>query len=52
MLSVMLGLIGLDVPEIPAALSGLGVLGLYYLGLWLFRDKLQNEYIFTINPQL
>jgi sigma-E factor negative regulatory protein RseC len=52
MLSVILGLIGLDVPEIPAALSGLGVLGLYYLGLWLFRDKLQNEYICTIKPQL
>lgn len=52
MLSVILALIGADVAEVPAALAGLGALGLYYLGLWLFRDKLKNEYIFTIKPQL
>jgi hypothetical protein len=38
----------LHVPEVPAALIGLASIGLYYLALYLFRDKLKNEYIFTI----
>ncbi len=52
LLAVILGLIALEVGEVPAALAGLGALGLYYLGLWVFRSRLQNEYIFTIKPQL
>lgn len=48
MLAVILGLIGLGVAEVPAALCGIGAIGLYYFLLWLFRAKLQNEYIFTI----
>jgi sigma-E factor negative regulatory protein RseC len=48
MLAVILGLIALGVNEVPAALAGLGALAVYYLGLWLLRDKLQNEYIFTL----
>ncbi len=52
LLAVILGLVGLGVAEVPAALAGLGAIGLYYLGLWLLREKLQNEYIFTIKPQL
>ncbi len=52
LLGVILGLIALEVGEVPAALAGLGALGLYYLGLWAFRSRLQNEYIFTIKPQL
>ena len=48
LLAVILGLIALGVAEVPAALAGIGAIGLYYLGLWLLRDKLQNEYIFTI----
>ena len=34
--------------EVPAAVVGLGSIGLYYLGLYLFRDRLKNEYNFTI----
>ena len=48
MLAVILGLIALRVAEVPAALAGLGALAVYYLGLWLLRGKLQNEYVFTI----
>ena len=48
LLAVILGLIALGVAEVPAALAGIGAIALYYLGLWLLRDKLQNEYIFTI----
>ena len=48
LLAVILGLMALQVNEVPAALSGLAAIGLYYLGLYLMKDKLQNEYVFTI----
>ena len=48
LLAVILGLIGLGVAEVPAGLAGIAAVGVYYLVLWLFRDKLKNEYIFTI----
>ena len=48
LLAVILGLIGLGIGEVPAGLSGMAAVGVYYLLLWLFRGKLQNEYIFTI----
>lgn len=48
LLGVILGLMALGVAEVPAALAGLAAIGLYYLLLYLFRDKLKNEYIFTI----
>ena len=48
LLAVILGLIGLGVAEVPAGLSGIAAVGVYYLLLWLFRDKLKKEYIFTI----
>ena len=48
LLAVILGLIGLGVGEVSAGLSGMAAVGVYYLLLWLFRGKLQNEYIFTI----
>jgi len=46
--AVILGLAALGVGEVAAGVSGLGALALYYLLLWLFRDRLKNEYIFTI----
>ena len=48
LLGTVVGLLALGAPEIPAASAGLGAIGLYYIGLYLFRDKLKNEYIFTI----
>ncbi|MBR1522481.1 MAG: SoxR reducing system RseC family protein [Bacteroidales bacterium] len=48
MLAVILGLVGLGVGEVAAGLSGIAAVGVYYLLLWLFRDKLRNEYVFTI----
>jgi sigma-E factor negative regulatory protein RseC len=48
LLAVALGLIALGVSEVWAGLAGIAAVGLYYLGVWLFREKLQNEYIFTI----
>ena len=48
LLGTVLGLMALGAPEIPAASAGLGAIGLYYIGLYLFRNKLRNEYVFTI----
>lgn len=48
LLAVILGLVALGVGEIAAGLSGIGAVGVYYFLLWLFRDKLRNEYVFTI----
>ena len=48
LLAVILGLIALGVREIAAGLSGIAAVGVYYLVLWLLRDRLKNEYVFTI----
>jgi len=48
LLAVILGLIALGTGEIAAGLGGIGAVAVYYFFLWLFRGRLQNEYIFTI----
>lgn len=48
LLAVILGLMALGVAEVPAGLAGIAAVALYYLVLWLLRDRLKNEYIFTI----
>ena len=48
LLAVALGLIALGVSEVAAGLAGLGAVALYYGVLWLLRDRLRNEYVFTI----
>ena len=47
LLAVILGLVALGVAEVPAGLLGIAAVGIYYFFLWLFRDKLRNEYTFT-----
>ena len=48
LMAVILGLNALGVGELGAALSGVGAIAVYYLVLYLFRNRLKNEYIFTI----
>lgn len=48
LLGVILALIGLGMGEVPAGLCGMGAVAVYYLLLWLLRDRFKNEYIFTI----
>lgn len=48
LLAVVVGLLQTGVGEVAAGLCGLAAIGLYYLGLYLLRGKLKNEYIFTI----
>ena len=51
LLAVALGLIALGVHELWAGLAGIAAVGLWYLAIWLFRDRLQDEYIFTIHTK-
>ena len=48
LLAAILGLMSLGVGEVVAGLSGIAAVGVYYLLLWLFRSRLQTEYVFTI----
>ena len=48
LLAVILGFTALGVGEVVAGLSGIGAVAVYYLLLWLFRGRLQNEYVFPI----
>ena len=48
LLGTVVGLLSAGVEEAAAGLVGLAAIGLYYLLLYLFRNKLKNEYIFTI----
>ena len=51
-LVVLVAVLGLSLAagagELAAGLGALGGVALYYLFLWLFRDRLRNEYVFTI----
>lgn len=44
----LLMLVGCGVPELASGLAALGCVGVYYLVVWLFRERLRNEYIFNI----
>ena len=48
LLGVALGLIALGVGEVAAGLAGIGAVALYYFVVWLLRDRLRNEYVFSI----
>lgn len=48
LLAVLLGLHAAGLGELASGLSSIGAVALYYLVIWLFRKKLQNEYIINI----
>lgn len=48
LLGTVVGLLSAGMGEVAAGLSGIVAIGVYYLLLYLFRDRLKNEYIFTI----
>ena len=48
LLAVALGLIALGIGEVAAGLAGIGAVALYYFVVWLLRDRLRNEYVFSI----
>lgn len=48
LLAVVLVMIACHAGELVAGLTAAGTVALYYLMLYLFRDRLNDEYIFTI----
>ena len=48
LLAVLLGALGLGAGELAAGLGAIGGVAVYYLFLWLFKDRLRNEYVFAI----
>ena len=45
----LIGLVlALGAGELAAGLGAIAGVALYYLFLWLFRNRLRNEYVFTI----
>lgn len=48
LLAVILVLAGIGAGEVVTGLAAIGAVGLYYFGVWLLRDRLRDEYVFTI----
>ena len=48
MVAVLLGTLFAGGSELLAGGTAIGAVALYYLGLWLLRDRLRKEYIFNI----
>lgn len=48
LLAVLLSLVAAGVSELHAGLLALLATGIYYLILWLFKERLRNEYSFYI----
>ena len=48
LLAITLGLIAAGIPEVLSGLAGIGAVALYYLIVWIRRDRLRNEYVFMI----
>ena len=51
LLAVLLGLNAAGMGELASGLMAIGAVGVYYLVLWLFRDRLRNEYSFYIKEK-
>ena len=48
LLAVLLGSLALGAGELAAGLGAIGGVAVYYLFLWLFKDRLRNRYVFAI----
>ena len=48
LVAVLMGTLALGAGELTAGLGAIAGVALYYLFLWLFRNRLRNEYVFTI----
>ena len=51
LMAVLLGLNSAGVGELASGLAAIGAVGVYYLFLLLFRDRLSNEYSFYIKEK-
>ena len=48
---LILSLSSVTVHEVYAGLAGIGGVALYYLVIYLFRDKLANDFVFYIKEK-
>jgi sigma-E factor negative regulatory protein RseC len=48
LIAVLMGALALGAGELLAGLGAVAGIAVYYLFLWLFKDKLRSEYVFTI----
>ena len=48
MMAVLLGLLALGVGELASGLLSIAAVGVYYFFIWIFRERLRNEYVFSI----
>jgi len=48
MLALIMSLLAAGVSELVSGLCGIAGVLIYYAGVWLFRERLQDQYIFTI----
>ena len=48
LVAVLMGTLALGAGELAAGLGAIAGVAVYYLFLWMFRDRLRNEYVFTI----
>ena len=48
LMAALFALMALGAGELAAGLGALGAVALYYFVIWLFRERLRNEYVFTI----
>ena len=51
LVAALMGLLAAGVGEVFAALASIALVALYYLVIWLFRNRLRNEYTFKIQQQ-
>ena len=51
LMAVLLGLNAAGLGELASGLSAIAAVGVYYLFLWLFRNRLKNEYSFYIKEK-
>lgn len=49
LLAVIMGLLAAGTGELTAGLSGIGSVAVYYFFIWLFRSRLQDQYVFNIS---
>ena len=48
LVAVLLALLASGVSEPVSGLSAIGAVALYYIVIWLLRDRLRDQYVFTI----
>lgn len=48
MLAVIMTLLSVGLSELASGLIGIAAVSVYYFVVWLFRGRLQNQYIFAI----